>query len=237
MSKLKVEKYTEGDETFLKSVLLFKDLTLSQIRKILEICEKKVFHKGQTIFTEGEPANGIYLLKRGRVKIFKLSPDGKEQILHFIEEGHVFGEVAAFLGEPFPASAEALKESVVLFIPRSSFYELLKNDPSIAMNMLALLSLRLKEFVNLVDTISLKDVSQRISTYLLFTAKHEGNIVSLEIKKSELASFLGTIPETLSRVLKRMVKEGLIEMRGARIEIKEAEELKRIAIGERSLFS
>ncbi|MEM2058613.1 MAG: helix-turn-helix domain-containing protein, partial [Thermoproteota archaeon] len=66
---------------------------------------------------------------------------------------------------------------------------------------------------------------------------HEGNIVSLEIKKSELASFLGTIPETLSRVLKRMVKEGLIEMRGARIEIKEAEELKRIAIGERFLFS
>ncbi len=237
MSKLKVEKYTKGDETFLKSVLLFKDLTLSQIRKILEICEKKLLHKGQIIFTEGEPANGIYLLKRGRVKIFKLSLDGKEQVLHFIEEGHVFGEVAAFLGEPFPASAEALKESVVLFIPRSSFYGLVRNDPSIAMNMLALLSLRLKEFVNLVDTISLKDVSQRVSTYLLFIAKHEGNTVSLEIKKSELASFLGTIPETVSRVLNRMVRDDLIEMRGAKIEIKNAEELKRIAIGERSLFS
>ncbi|MCX7856845.1 MAG: Crp/Fnr family transcriptional regulator [Deltaproteobacteria bacterium] len=224
------------DETFLKKVLLFKNLPHDQLKKILEISEKKVFRKGQTIFTEGDPADGIYVLREGKVKVFKLSLDGKEQVLHFIGEGGVFGEVAVFLGEPFPASAEAQSESTVLFIPRSSFFDLLKNDPTISMNMLALLSLRLKEFVHLIDTISLKDVSQRVSTYLLFIAEKKDNIVDLRIKKSELASFLGTIPETLSRVLTKMVKTGLIKMEGARIEITNPEELKRIAIGEKSLF-
>ncbi len=228
-------KDVEDERSFLKSVLLFRNLLDSQIEKISSILQKRRFSKGQIIFTEGDPAKNLHILRQGRVKIFRLSPDGKEQILHFINEGEVFGEVAAFLADTYPASAQALKDSVILNMSIESFHHLIKNDPNIAMNMLAILCFRLKEFVHLIDSLSLKDVSQRLSTYLLFAGKNEDK-VELEIKKVELASFLGTTPETLSRILSKMTKENLITVRKKVIHIKNSKELIRIALGERSLY-
>lgn len=221
------------DHAFLKNVFLFSGLDDSQIKRIASLIQKKRFLKGQIIFTECDPARSLHILKEGKVKIFRVSSSGKEQILHFINEGEVFGEVAAFLSETYPASACAQKESIVLSLPIEEFYKILKTDPKIAMNMLAILCLRLKEFVHIIDGLALKDVAQRLSAYLLFASEKKEKTIELGVKKSELASFLGTVPETISRVLSKMSKEGIIAMKKNLIEIKKPKELERIATGER----
>jgi CRP-like cAMP-binding protein len=167
----------------------------------------------------------------GRVKIFKLSPEGKEQILHFFGPGEPFGEVPVFAGQHFPANAEALEESRVFFFSRKSFVDLVKRNPSLALNMLAVLSKRLLRFAALIDDLSLKEVPGRLAAYLLYLSDQNRGSKDLEltITKAQLASLLGTIPETLSRILGKLSSQGLIETDGRRIRILDEEALRDLA--------
>ena len=119
------------------SIPLFEDLPKEQQEDLAMIVVDQVFKRGQTIFTEGDDATGFYVGVTGRVKIYKLSFEGKEQILHIFGPGEPFGEVPVFTGQNFPANAQAMDESRIFFFPRESFIELIKNNPSIALNMLA----------------------------------------------------------------------------------------------------
>ena len=130
---------------------LFEGLPKIQLEDLASIAIKKSFTRGQTIFTEGDPGSGFYVTISGIVKIFKTSPDGKEQILHIFGSNEPFGEVPVFEGRNFPAHAVALEESRCLFFPRAAFIDLIKNNPSLAVNMLAVLSRRLRMFTTLVD--------------------------------------------------------------------------------------
>jgi len=223
---------------FITEIPLFKGLPERQIVEILKIALNRPFNRGQTVFSEGDEANGFYVLLSGRIKIFKLSPEGTEQILHIFESGEPFGEAAVFAGETFPAYAETLEESEVIFFPRKAFMELIKRDPSLTMNMLAILSLRLKHFTRLVEDLSLKEVPQRLAVYLLYLSesKNEPNNVELEILKGQLASLLGTIPETLSRILNKMASQGLIQVQGRKIKLLDRKALKDLASGEKFLL-
>jgi CRP-like cAMP-binding protein len=223
---------------FITEIPLFKGLPERQIVEISKIALNRPFNRGQTVFSEGDEANGFYILVSGRIKIFKLSSEGKEQILHIFESGEPFGEAAVFAGETFPAYAETLEESEVIFFPRKAFMELIKRDPSLTMNMLAILSLRLKHFTRLVEDLSLKEVPQRLAAYLLYLSesKNEPNNVELEILKGQLASLLGTIPETLSRILSKMASQGLIQVQGRKIKLLDRKALKDLASGEKFLL-
>ncbi|MCX5802159.1 MAG: Crp/Fnr family transcriptional regulator [Proteobacteria bacterium] len=223
---------------FITEIPLFKGLPERQIVEISKIALNHSFNRGQTVFSEGDEANGFYVLLSGRIKIFKLSPEGKEQILHIFESGEPFGEAAVFAGETFPAYAETLEESEVIFFPRKAFMELIKRDPSLTMNMLAILSLRLKHFTRLVEDLSLKEVPQRLAAYLLYLSesKNEPNNVELEILKGQLASLLGTIPETLSRILSKMASQGFIQVQGRKIKLLDRKALKDLASGEKFLL-
>jgi CRP-like cAMP-binding protein len=223
---------------FITEIPLFKGLPERQIVEISKIALNRPFNRGQTVFSEGDEANGFYILVSGRIKIFKLSSEGKEQILHIFESGEPFGEAAVFAGETFPAYAETLEESEVIFFPRKAFMELIKRDPSLTMNMLAILSLRLKHFTRLVEDLSLKEVPQRLAVYLLYLSesKNEPNNVELEILKGQLASLLGTIPETLSRILSKMASQGLIQVQGRKIKLLDRKALKDLASGEKFLL-
>jgi CRP/FNR family transcriptional regulator, dissimilatory nitrate respiration regulator len=223
-------------EDFIGETMLFKGLPEKQIKELAGILVKHTFKRGQTIFSDGEDATGFYVLGSGRVKIFKLSFEGKEQILHLIGPGEPFGEVPVFAGEKFPASAEAMEDSETVFFPRTTFTELIKKDPQIAMNMLAILSKRLKQFTGLVESLSLKEVPQRLATYLLYLAEDEGKeSVDLDIAKGQLASILGTIPETLSRILSKMVNQDLIRVQGRTIKIIDRKALEDLGSGEKML--
>jgi len=212
-------------------VPLFEGLPLPQIEDLAMIVTDQVFRKGETIFSEGEDGNGFYVVITGRIKIFKLSPDGKEQILHFFGPGEPFGEVPVFTGQHFPANAAAIEESRVFFFPRKSFVELIKRNPSLALNMLAVLSKRLRRFAALIDDLSLKEVPGRLAAYLLYLSdQNKGSKdLDLTITKAQLASLLGTIPETLSRILGKLSSQGLIETDGRRIRILNSDAVRTLA--------
>ncbi len=200
---------------------LFLGLPPREIDEIVAIVIERKYQRGETIFFEGDPGIGFYMVGEGRVKIFKMSLNGKEHILHIFGEGEPFGEVPVFHNQPFPATAEALVKSTVLFFPRDRFVQLVIKTPSIALNMLAVLSMRLRRFASQIESLSLKEVPERLAGYLLYLLEEQGkeDSVDLEISKGQLASLLGTIPETLSRIFAKMTEEGLIEVVGRRINI------------------
>jgi len=216
---------------------LFQGLPERQIAELARIAVERSYKQDDSIFSEGDEAKGFYVLLSGRVKIFKLSPEGKEQILHIIEPGEPFAEVALFAGSSYPAHAESLRETSVIFFPRAAFEKLIKRDPDLAMNMLAILSHRLKYFSRLVEDLSLKEVPQRLATYLLYLSDTRNNAshIDLSISKGQLASLLGTIPETLSRILNKMAVQGFIEVKGRRIKFLKKDALESLASGEKLL--
>ncbi len=216
---------------------LFQGLPERQLAELARIVGERRCEQGEVLFSEGDEARGFYVLLSGRIKIFKLSPEGKEQILHIIEPGEPFAEVAMFAGSSYPAHAEALKASRVIFFPRIGFEALIKRDPDLAMNMLAILSQRLKYFSRLIEDLSLKEVPQRLAAYLLYLggSKHNTMPVDLSISKGQLASLLGTIPETLSRILNKMAAQGLIDVKGRQMKLLKRDALEALASGEKLL--
>lgn len=222
----------------LAEIPLFKGLPKVHLENLASIVIKKSFCKGEMIFFEGRESTGFYIVILGKVKIYKLSSEGKEQILHFFGPGEPFGEVPAFTGDPFPAYAEAIEETKVFFFPKVAFVKLIEKDPSLALNMLAILAKRLQRFTHVIENLSLKEVPGRLATYLLYLSdsKHGANELFLDISKGQLASLLGTIPVTLSRILTRMAKQGLIDSdtKGL-IKILDRKGLEDLANGERLL--
>ncbi len=219
------------------AIPLFEGLPCSQYEDLAMIVVDQAFKRGDTIFSEGDEATGFYVVIDGRVKIFKLSIEGKEQILHMMRPGDPFGEVAVFAGENFPAYAQALVESRIFFFPRPAFVELIGKNPSLALNMLAILSRRLRKFAALVEDLSLKEVPGRLAAYLLYLSEGQKSVanVELDISKNQLAALLGTIPETVSRILTRMGRERLIKPSGRHIQILNRVGLEELAGGTRRL--
>ena len=210
---------------------LFNGLPDNQLKDIKKIVIERRFVKGEPIFLDGDECNGFYLIVTGMVKIFKLSADGKEQILHFFGPGEPIGEVPVFSGQPFPANAEAIAKSNLLFFPRKAFVNLISNNPSLSLNMLAILSLRLRQFTVQIESLSLKEVPSRLAAYLIYLAEEQGKdtSVNLSISKGQLASLLGTIPETLSRIFAKMTEQGLIRVDGRKIKLTDIEGLKALS--------
>jgi CRP/FNR family transcriptional regulator len=186
---------------------------------IRKIAHEKKFNKGEIIFSEGDEGKGFYVIAEGRVKVFKVSTEGKEQILHIFGPGQPFGEVPVFAGQKFPANAQALDRTRVLFFPRASIVNLISANPSLALNMLAVMSKKLRQFAVQIENLSLKEMPARLASYLIFLAdeQNKGDLVTLKISKGQLASTLGTIPETLSRAFAKLSGQNLINVDGKKI--------------------
>lgn len=221
-------KNMEKIKKHLASSVLFSGLSEQELDTIAGIAVVKKISRGESVFFEGDEANGFYMVIEGRVKIYKMSLEGKEQILHIFGPGEPIGEVPVFHGQPFPANAMALVHTKLLFFPRQEFVDLVTANPSLALNMLAMLSLRLRRFASQIESLSLKEVPGRLAAYLLYLSEEQGSTsqVILEIPKGQLASLLGTIPETLSRIFARMSEEGLIRVEGRTIYITDYEGLR-----------
>ena len=205
----------------ISAIPLFNGLPDDQLNAIRQIALEKQFRKGQIIFSEGDETKGFFVVVTGRVKVYKVSAEGKDQILHIFEAGHSFGEATVFTGRQLPANAEALAQSRVLFFPRSAFVDLVTDNPSLALNMLAIMSKKLRQFAAQIESLSLKEIPARLASYLIYLAKEQGaaEAVNLNVSKGQLASLLGTIPETLSRIFARLSGQQLIRVEGSRIEL------------------
>ena len=218
---------------FLNQTLIFQGLPLEQLTELAHLAIVQSYEKGEMIFHQGDEGLGFFIVKTGRVKIFKLSADGKEQILHIFSKRDHFAEVPALDGKCFPASASAIEKSVVLFFPRRHFLKLLEQRPTLAINLLKSFARHLRRFSNLVDTLALQDVPARLATYLLSLSEQASNAktVELDLTKGQLAARLGTIPETLSRVFSRLSSEGLIQLDGSKVKLLDCDRLNQLALG------
>lgn len=202
-------------------ISFFEGLSGPQQAEMFAIGVTRRVEKGQTIFIDGDKATGFYIILAGKVKIYKLAPEGKEQILHVFGPGEPFGEVPTFANAFFPAHAEAVEKTELLFFHRESFIRQIRQDPDLAMGMLAILSRRLLHMTKLVESLSLQNVSTRLAAYLvrLSEDQKQAATVQLDMNKGQLASYLGTVPETLSRALNRLTSQNLIKVQGRRITI------------------
>lgn len=223
--------------SIIRRLPLFQGLQPAQYVALAGIAQRRYYSRGQVFFSEGDDADGFYVILAGKVKIFKLSPDGKELIFHILEAPEPFGEAAVFSGNNFPASATALVETPVLFFPAIKFVGLIRQDPVLALSMLGLLSLRLRKLTTLVENLSLKEVPGRLAAYLLYQAWNNGAnpVIELAVSKNQMAGLLGTIPETLSRILKRMAEENIIKTDTRTITILDQKKLTDLAEGLRKL--
>jgi CRP/FNR family transcriptional regulator len=207
----------------LKISQLFSQLDDRSLDEITSATTLKTVARDELIFYEGDAAHAFFVVGTGKVKVFKLSPDGKEQILMIAVPGDTFAEAALFAGGKYPASAQALEDTELLVVHRDKFVSLLGRNPHLALNLIARLSELLRKLTTLVEGLSLSDVTSRLAYYLVEAAgqaEHTGElIITLPEKKSVLASQLGTIPETLSRSLAKLSRDGIIRVDGARIHV------------------
>lgn len=216
---------------------LFAGLKKEDLKRIRGIALPKQVGKKEVLFSDGEEAKGFYVILSGKVKLYKISPEGKEQILHMVSAPDAFAEAALFLEGSYPAFAEALVDSQLLFFPKTDFIHLIERNPQLSINMIVSLSYFLRKFTSLIEELSLKEVSSRVAKYLidlsLKSAKDGKNPkeVDLDLSKTQLASKLGTISETLSRTLSKMKAKGVINVNKNKILILNRELLEEMASG------
>ncbi|TAF05996.1 MAG: Crp/Fnr family transcriptional regulator [Nostocales cyanobacterium] len=206
-------------KNFLYQTPIFENIIDEQLQAVANIAILQTYKKSETLFWEGDAATGFFIVKSGKIKVFKVANNGKEQILHIFETSEYFAEVPAFDGGNFPASAAAIEFSEVVFIPRTSFLMVLQQHPTLAIAMLGTFARHLRHLTHLVDTLSFQEVPERLTNYLLKLSQKNGNInvVELDLPKTQLAALLGTVPETLSRSFYKLSQEGKIEVNGTKI--------------------
>ncbi len=188
---------------------VFSGLEGACLRSIADLAVVKRLAAGDILFVQGRKADGLYVIGSGEVEVFCANSQGKEQILHVLGAGELCAEVPLFQGGVYPASARAYTAIEYCYIDGVKFIDFACENPEILLEMLAVISMRTKKFLGMVESLSLKDVTQRLAAYLLTQADKSG-VVRLSRSKLELASELGTIPETLSRSLRKLIDIGAI---------------------------
>lgn len=202
---------------------MFADLPADDIKAIAEDATLRKLEKGESLFREGEKAAGFYVVQTGRISIFRLTPDGREQIICIFEPPESFAEVVLATVETYPANAAALESSQVIQINKTRFRELVCRKPELALHMLASMSLHLKHLVQSLHDIKGRQIEGRLADWLLKQSPAAAAgcpaIVTLQISKKTLAGQLGVTSETLSRTFSRFTREGLIRVQGPKIVI------------------
>ncbi|WP_243026625.1 Crp/Fnr family transcriptional regulator [Thermus albus] len=210
----------------LKQVPLFRDLAYQDLEAIGQEAWARQLKRGEMLFLEGEPVHALFVVEKGLIKVYKLDPEGRKQVvLHLEGPGRVLAEVALFLDRPtYPASAEALEESQVLVIPKERFFQLVEARPPLARALIRYLARRQGQLLHLLDRLVFHEVRERLGEYLLERLQQEGQGFTLPTNP-ELAALLGTIPEAVSRNLGQLYRQGLIRLKGRQVEIPDPQAL------------
>ncbi len=196
----------------LSRTFLFNSLAPCQLEQITSFTSLKKLDKGDHLFSEGQAATSFFIVVTGSVKLYKLSADGMEQILHIQEAGELLAEAVIFDFDTYPAYCQSIEKTDLIRISKPEFVQLLKQHPEISFKIMAAYSKRMRQLVNKIEELSLHDIKSRLAKYLIENSQHTGDrhIFTLRISKKNLASIIGTIPETLSRTLNFFKNEALI---------------------------
>jgi CRP-like cAMP-binding protein len=222
----------ENKESVLRKTALFASLTEAEMRGLCARVCKRHFGQGELLFNEGDPCSGLFLVASGKIRIFKLSPSGREQVLAVEGPGSSFAELPVFDGGNYPASASALEDAEILFISRKDFQNFCREHPDVALKVIAVVGSRLRRLVGIIEDLSFTTVRHRLIALILRlaqatgTASKEGIRVELTKTHQDLAAELGTVRELVSRNLSRLQAEGFLEVDGRRIIVKDPVGLK-----------
>ena len=216
----------------MRRVPLFSALDDAALIQLLSACRRRNLPAGSQVLSPTQRADQFYVILVGRVKVYKLSPRGDEQILHLYGPGRTFGEAAMWAGGTYPAHAETLAPTTLLAVSRTALRDMIARGADMAMGMLSGMSAKLHEFNRLIEQLSLREVPARLANVLLDLPARAGtHTVVLKQTKRELAGQIGTIPETLSRALKKLKTSGLIDVNGTEITLLDPEGLAELADG------
>jgi CRP/FNR family transcriptional regulator, cyclic AMP receptor protein len=206
----------------LKGATLFAALTDTEIESLAARAVVRSYSAGESLFSEGDPCAGLYLIASGRVRIYKASPSGREQVLAVEGPGASIAELPVFDGGNYPASAAALQPTDLLFVSRKDFRNVCLEHPEVALKVLQVVGGRLRRLVGIIEELSFTTVRHRLISWLLRQAKTQGDrgpVVLLSASQQELASQIGTVRELVSRNLARLQAQGFISMSGREVTI------------------
>ena len=215
----------------LKNVAVFSGLTDDELAFLTSRVMQRKFAGGELIFGEGEPCAGLYVIESGNVRIFKSSAAGREQVLSIDGPGGSIAELPVFDGGSYPASAQAITPSVLLFFSKQDFRALCLQHPEVALKVLRVVGGRLRRLVGIIEELSFTTVRHRLAALLLRLAKSEGIrgesgiCFALPANNAELAAQIGTVRELVSRNMSRLQSEGLIEVDGRTVIIPDLKKL------------
>ncbi len=214
-----------SNKTCIQMVPIFSTLNYDEMMEVASITTSRDYKKGEMIYIAGEKKKTLYVIHKGKVKLTRISPSGKEQIISILGPGDFMGELSLFNDEPITNNAEALENTTVCIIDGDKLKEIMAKYPTIAFKVLEELSRRLKRAENLIENLGVNDVETRIVQTLLDLADENG-VINLDISKKDLAAYMGMSQETLSRKLSYFQDKGLIKQIGhRRIEILDKESL------------
>lgn len=227
-----VENMTDNIQAVLRKTPLFASLTQEEMQALAARTSKKRLQRGELLFGEGDSCAGLFLVASGKIRIFKLSASGREQVLAVEGPGSSFAELPVFDGGNYPAAASALEDAEILFVSRKDFQNFCREHPDVALKVIAVVGARLRRLVGIIEELSFTTVRQRLIALILQLAEREGTRgkdgIHLELKKShqDFAAELGTVRELVSRNLSRLQAEGYLEVEGRKLVVKDLSGLK-----------
>jgi CRP-like cAMP-binding protein len=199
----------------LNQLALVRHLDDAQRREVLGAGSIRAFARGEVLFSEGDPADAMYGLVEGSIKLVRYTPRGKEVMLHLVHPGQSFAEAALFGSGGFPASAVAVEAGRVWVLPRQRLLELIRRSPGVALAMVASVSMWTRTLAHQLELLTQRRVEERLAIYLLGRAASatpsEGETIRLVETRQLIAAQCGTAPEVLSRTFRRLEEEGVLE--------------------------
>lgn len=211
------------DADTLKGIKLFHSLNDDDLKEILPLVKRVPFSRKAGIFSEGDSPDWLFIMLEGKVKITKISQDGKEIILEIIKNNEPFGAIAVLNGFPYPANAVAMEDSVVLKLSRTDLMRVLDRFPGLMQAMMHDLGSRIKDSHEAMKNIALEKVGSRIAALLLKLSEQmgedapEGRRITIRLTKQDIAEMVGTTVETSIRTMSKFKKMGMVIEKDGRI--------------------
>jgi CRP/FNR family transcriptional regulator, cyclic AMP receptor protein len=213
-----------GVREVLKATQLFAELSDAELDSLSARAGSRHYPSGDLLFQEGQPCAGLFIVVKGRVRIFKLSPSGREQVLAVEGPGSSIAELPVFDGGLYPASASTMSESEIVFISRQDLRALCLEHPEISLKMLQVVGGRLRRLVGIIEELSFTTVRHRLISWIIRQAAGRPSF-PLDMSHQELAAHIGTVRELVSRNLARLQAQGFIEIKGREVTISDLEGL------------
>jgi CRP/FNR family transcriptional regulator, cyclic AMP receptor protein len=209
----------------LAKVQIFSGLTESELSFLAQRAVRRCYSTGESVFGEGDPCSGLYVVESGQVRIFKSSANGREQVLSIDGPGSSIAELPVFDGGTYPASASAIDDASLLFVSKQDFQALCLAHPQVALKVLRVVGARLRRLVGIIEELSFTTVRHRLASFLMRLAQKEGKSsaagveITMPVTNQELASQIGTVRELVSRNLSRLQAEGMLKIDGRTITV------------------